>query len=188
MQIPSHTDIQQAVHCLTLGGVIAYPTEAVYGLGCDPLNTEAIERLLQLKQRSKEKGLILVAADWSQLESWVQPIPPKILAKIQQSWPGPHTWIFPARPEVSEYVRGKHSGIAVRISAHPIVQQLCQAYGSALISTSANVHTQPPARDLSTLKMMLGEQIDFIVAGELGHQRHPTEIRDAMTGEIVRAG
>lgn len=185
MKYPS--DLEQAVDCLKFGGIIAYPTEAVYGLGCDPWNSAAVEQLLLLKNRSAHKGFILVASDWSQLESFVEPVPPKSLAKIQSTWPGPYTWVFPARSQISKQLRGESSGIAVRISAHPVVQALCKAYGGAIISTSANLSGHPPARDAATVKILFSDQVHFILPGEVGKALRPTEIRDAITGELLRS-
>lgn len=176
-----------AVKALHRGDVIAYPTEAVYGLGCDPFNDEAITKILQLKHRSIEKGFILVAASWEQIEPLVQPIEPATLYHVLETWPGPITWVFPAKPTVPEWIRGKHNSIAVRISDHPIVNALCNAFGKPIISTSANIKDQPPIRDIRTLKMTFGDQIDIIVDGPIGNLKNPTTIKDAVTGEVIRA-
>ena len=185
--LPSTEQFETAIDCLKSGGIIAYPTEAVFGLGCDPTNLNAIEQLLNIKHRSASKGFILVASDWSQLENYVEPIPPKSLTQIQHSWPGPYTWVFPAQKWVPKQLYGDFNGIAVRISAHPIVQALCQQFGSAIISTSANISGHPPARDAGTVKMIFGDTIPFILSGEVGALTRPTEIRDAITGELLRA-
>ena len=184
---PAPTDLELAVSCLKLGGIIAYPTEAVFGLGCDPARLDVVEQLLRIKNRDSNKGLILVAADWSQLEPYIEPIPPKCLTKIQQTWPGPYTWVFPVRSWVPKQLCGEFSSIAVRVSAHPSVQALCQEFGSAIISTSANISGHPPARDAGAVNMIFGGKIDFILPGEVGSLTRPTEIRDAITGEVLRA-
>lgn len=181
------TLLRSALQCLKQGKIIAYPTEAVYGFGCDPFNSDAVTRLLQLKQRSIEKGLILVAAEWSQIESLVEPIPPRALAQVLATWPGPYTWLFPARSATPNWIRGRHRTVALRVSAHPIVQQLCKAYGGPIVSTSANREGEPPLRDSRTLQMMFGKQIDLIIPGKVGGQNNPTTIRDAVSGLVVRA-
>lgn len=180
--------IAKAVDCLKKGGVIAYPTEAVYGLGCDPSNVNAVSHLLQIKHRTMEKGFILVASSWAQVESYIEPIQPPLLARVLETWPGPYTWIFPAKTFVPKWIRGKHQTIAVRVSNHPIVQILCKTFGEPIISTSANVEGQPPARDYRTVKMSLGNKLDYIVKGDVGKLLRPTEIRNAITGEILRSG
>lgn len=182
---PTLTD---AVRCLQTGGVIAYPTEAIYGLGCDPFNSEAVTRLLQIKHRSIKKGFILIASAWEQIESLVEPIDPKALARVFASWPGPVTWIFPATAEVPFWVRGEHTTVAVRVTAHPLANALCTAFGKPLISTSANLDNFPPIRDARTLQMTFGNKLDLILSGPLGNSYRPTEIRDARSGEIVRPG
>lgn len=180
------TGIASALNALNKGGVIAYPTEAVYGFGCDPFNADAVGRLLQLKSRSVEKGLILVASDWRQIESLAEPIPPRALAQVLATWPGPVTWVFPARPEAPIWIRGRHSGVALRVSNHPVIQELCRAYGGPIVSTSANREGELPLRDYRTVKMVFGKQVDFIVPGKTGGLANPTTIRDAVTGDIIR--
>ncbi|MCB1827274.1 MAG: threonylcarbamoyl-AMP synthase [Coxiellaceae bacterium] len=180
------TTIAKAVAALQQGGVIAYPTEAVYGLGCDPFNAEAITKILQIKHRSFKQGFILVADNWEQIEPLVQPIEPRTLYSILETWPGPVTWIFPARPSVPDWIRGEHQGVAVRISDHPIVKELCQQFGGPIVSTSANLHGQPAIRDARTVKITFGNDIDVIVDGKVGGLKKPTAIKDAVTGDIIR--
>ena len=121
-------------------------TEGVFGLGCDPDEPSAIARLLQIKQREKNKGLILIAANFSQLEPYidVKAIAPAILDKIQQSWPGPVTWIVPKSERCSDWVSGQFDTVAVRVSDHPDVQALCHAFEKPVTSTSANLSGEPP--------------------------------------------
>ncbi|QLH42100.1 MAG: threonylcarbamoyl-AMP synthase [Coxiellaceae bacterium] len=180
------TEINKAVSIVLKGGVIAYPTEAVYGLGCDPFNQSAVERLLKLKNRAVDKGLILIAAAWELLEELVLPIDPERLALVQASWPGPYTWIFPASKTPS-WIRGKHSSVAVRVTAHPIAKVLSQQFGKPLVSTSANREGDAPARDAAMVATLFGRDVDYIVPGPVGHLANPTVIRDAITGEVVRA-
>ncbi|WP_423063164.1 Sua5/YciO/YrdC/YwlC family protein [Candidiatus Paracoxiella cheracis] len=181
-------DLNEAVTCLREGGLIAYPTEAVYGLGCDPFSIDAITRLLQLKHRSISKGFILIAANYAQLEQFILPIDPQALAHVFASWPGPVTWAFPTSKETPLWIRGEHRTVAVRITNHPIAKKLCERFGGAIVSTSANVEGHPPMRDEKMLRMAFGDKIDKIVPGKVGGALRPTEIRDAITGEIIRAG
>ena len=177
--------VAEAIQALKRGEVIAYPTEAVYGLGCDPTNETALQTLLALKQRSATKGLIVVAAEFAQLENFVKPISSALLETILATWPGPYTWVFPAKPIVSKLIRGDQPTIAVRISAHPVIQQLCRSFGP-LISTSANKTENTPIREAHTITKIFGPEIK-IVAGELGSLQNPTSIRDALTGKILRS-
>ncbi|WP_020396071.1 L-threonylcarbamoyladenylate synthase [Thiolinea disciformis] len=181
------TDIHAAVAIVQHGGLLAYPTEAVFGLGCDPSNLVAVERLLTLKQRPIEKGLILIASDLSQLDDYLDPIPTELLARIHPTWPGPITWLLPAKTNVSTWLRGEHLGLAVRISAHPTCQILCQKLGHPLISTSANRTTEPAARDAPTVKAYFEDQVDYILDLPTGGRAQPSEIRDALSGKTIRA-
>jgi L-threonylcarbamoyladenylate synthase len=178
--------IARAVAALGSGGVIAYPTEAVWGLGCDPQNESAVHRIFSLKRRPEGVGVILIAADVRQLEPYIADFPLAALERARASWPGPNTWIFPRSAAVPSWVVGDHAGIAVRVTAHPVARALCQANGAAIVSTSANTHGQAPARSIESLRQMFGRQLDVIVEGELGGLERPTAIRDAVSGEIVR--
>lgn len=183
----NHFHIQLAARAVRAGGVIAYPTEAVFGLGCSPIFPEAVERVLTLKRRPPGKGLILVAADVGQLQDLVDldavPDPEAVLA----SWPGPVTWILPARPGVPGSLTGGGPGMAVRVSAHPAVQALCRLTGP-LVSTSANPDGAPPARSLYRVRVYFGAALDYILPGAPGGRRSPSEIRDAISGRILRRG
>ena len=168
------------------GGLIAYPTEAVYGLGCDPRNEPAVRRLLALKRRSAHKGLILIAADFAQLAPFLRPLTPAELGWLHASWPGPHTWLVPARSGTSHWLRGRHDTLAVRVTAHPLAAALCRACGHPLVSTSANLSGQPPIRDPDELQETLGKDVDYIVPLPPGTLDKPTPIFDARTGQQLR--
>ena len=181
-------DIDEAATVLGRGGLLAYPTEAVWGLGCDPGNEAAVLRLLQLKQRRLDKGLILVAAHLDPLRRWLDlpALPPDRLAVVLASWPGPHTWVMPAAADAPAWITGGRDSIAVRISAHPVVTALCEGFGGALVSTSANRGGEPPAYTRGELDPLLDDAIDGIVAGETGGLAQPTPIRVALDGSVLR--
>jgi len=168
------------------GGVVAYPTEGVYGLGCDPANQHAVLRILQIKERPIEKGLILIAADFMQLEPWVEALEPSLLNPVLDSWPGPVTWLLPARRDVPVWLRGAHPTLAVRVTDHPLTAALCREVGYPLVSTSANRSGQEPARSAEAVESTLGPQIDGILDGPVGSLSGPTEIRDGYTGRVIR--
>lgn len=179
-------DVAVIAAILRRGGIVAYPTEAVFGLGCDPRNETAITKLLQLKQRDPAKGLILIAANAEQLDPWLQPLDATAQSRVQPTWPGPTTWVLPARAEVSPLLRGAHGTLAVRVTAHPVASALCLAFGGALVSTSANIAAEPPARDASTVLAIFGAALDGVLDGAVGGQLNPTEIRDGHTGSVLR--
>ncbi len=177
--------VHRAVLALRQGGLIAYPTEAVWGLGCDPANPEALTRLLQLKRRPWHKGLILIASHWTQLQAWVaSPQPP---ASAAQDWPGHVTYLLPAAAHVPALLRGRHRTLAVRVSAHPGVRQLCDAFGGALVSTSANRHGHPTGRNLTQLRHQLGPEVDYYLNGKLGNAGRASRIIDPVSGRTLRA-
>jgi L-threonylcarbamoyladenylate synthase len=180
--------LRKAARIVNAGGVIAYPTEAVFGLGCDPANKNAVHRILTIKRRAMKKGLILIAADFAQLEPWLQPLSSADYDTLQSSWPGPVTWLLPARPDTPYWLRGDHTTLAVRVTNHPLARALCRTAGMALVSTSANISTRAPARHVWQVHRHLGHMIDFVVAGRVGDNPRPTEIRELSSGRIVRAG
>jgi L-threonylcarbamoyladenylate synthase len=192
------TDIASAVSALQQGQVIAYPTEAVFGVGCDPDNIQAIETLLQIKQRAKSKGLILIAADFAQLipyiaveqltasqtermlDSWQQSAGKKDIAAV--------TWVVPSSTRCSDWLTGQFETIAIRVCDHPTVQQLCQAFGKPITSTSANLSGLAPCRVASEVQQQLAEQVAVILHAPTGGRTLPSEIRDINTCHIYRAG
>ena len=180
--------IEEVVAALRRGGVVAYPTEAVWGLGCDPRDEAATLRLLALKQREVEKGLILIAADEAQLAPFIDMAALDATQRdaVRASWPGPHTWIVPVSANAPRWITGAHAGIAVRVSAHPVVIGLCKAFDGALVSTSANRAGEPAAHTLGELDPRIVEAVDAVAGGETGGLLRPTDIRDARTGAVLR--
>ena len=182
------TTIEDCVAALRKGGVIAYPTEGVWGVGCDPRDQAAVLRLLALKQREVEKGLILVAAHEAQLAGYVDlsALDAEAIAAVRASWPGPNTWIVPAAPGAPRWITGAHDGIAVRVSAHPVVVALCEGYGHAIVSTSANIASEPAPRTRAALDPRIVAGVDATCAGETSGLAQPTTIRDARDGRTLR--
>lgn len=179
--------LRTARRVLQAGGIVAYPTEAVYGLGCDPLNPDAVMRLLALKNRPWQKGVILIASCQEQLEPYLEPLDPSIQQKLSQTWPGPVTWLLPAKPQVPYWLRGEHETLAVRVTAHPLAAGLCDSFGGAIVSTSANLAGHEPARNALQVQRSLGKRVDCLLHGELGELSQPTEIRDAVTDRVIRS-
>ena len=178
--------LEQASELWHNGGVFAYPTESCYGLGCNPLNSTAVERILKLKQRSSRHGLILIADSASRFELFVQWPSAAIKQEVLASWPGPTSWLLPARAAIPPTLTGAHSTLAVRVPSHAPLRRLCQAIGGALVSTSANPHGQPAATSAAQLHDYFGAEIDLIIAGKLGDLTRPSRIIDAVSGTIIR--
>jgi L-threonylcarbamoyladenylate synthase len=168
------------------GGLIAYPTEAVYGLGCDPMNGEAVRRLLELKARVEGKGLILIAAAWAQLEPYVHSLDPGRMAAIHATWPGPVTWLLPARSGTPHWLTGDHRTLAVRVTAHPLAAALCRRWGGPLVSTSANRAGRPPVRTALAVRRTFGARVDYLLVGPCGGGLRPSSVRDGQSGVVLR--
>jgi L-threonylcarbamoyladenylate synthase len=173
---------------LEQGHVILYPTEAVYGLGCDPDNQYAVEKLLAIKQRPVEKGLILIADNYGQLLKYVDDlkIPMDKRAEIFSSWPAAITWVMPAAKTTPKWLTGKFETIAVRVTNHPTVKRLCQELGKPLVSTSANLSGQNTVTNITMAQREFGDSVSFYVDEPLGGNTQPSTIKDAMTGEVFR--
>lgn len=178
--------VSVAADCLHRGGVIAYATEAVIGLGADPHQQDAVMRLLALKQRPVNKGVILIAASVEQVQAYIAPTRRDLLERVGTSWPGPNTWVFPASDAVPAWIRGDHTSIALRVSAHPQVVELCQAFGGAIVSTSANRAGEPAVNDLDALHTDIQNGVDLILDGEVSGRDRPSTIRDAETSQLLR--
>jgi L-threonylcarbamoyladenylate synthase len=203
IQYHSNSDkaITEAVNTLNQGGIIAYPTEAVYGLGCDPFNENAVLRILALKNRPAAKGLILIAASWDQVSRLIKPLSAEVMERMLTTWPGPVTWVVPATHAIPDWICGEHDTIAIRLTAHPVAQAICQRYKGPIVSTSANLSNQLPAITAEEVAKTFPAGIDLILAGAVGTlltlrdgasrassgRTGPTEIRDAITGKILRS-
>ncbi len=182
------TSLTEAVSALQQGEVIAYPTEGVFGIGCDPDNDEAIQNLINIKQRDPQKGLILIAASFEQLAPYLDlsVVSPHQLQVALDSWPGPYTWIIPASPLVGLLVKGGFDSVAVRVSAHPVVIKLCNQFGKPITSTSANLSNHPSCITYQEVQKQLGDRLSIVIEESVGGREGPSEIKDILTGERLR--
>ena len=203
--------INHAAKIVRAGGVIAYPTESCFGLGCDPRNINSIRRILRIKRRPRAKGLIIIADKVTRLIPYAaglklmeinsdtkfnctdnkNNLPTQnsqlLINQIRQSWPGPQTWILPATEYTSRWLRGDHANIAVRVTAHLIAARICHRSRTALVSTSANRSGRPILKTARAVQQEFGNEIDMIVPGKIGFAPAPTTIRDGITGAVIRA-
>jgi len=187
--VTDSTSVPSTAHtALEQGGVIVYPTEAVYGLGCDPDDQQAVTQLLAIKQRPVEKGLILIADNYGQLLKYVDDakIPMDKRADIFSSWPGAITWVMPAAKTTPKWLTGRFDTIAVRVTNHPTVKRLCQELGKPLVSTSANLSGQATVTSIAMAQNEFNDQVAFYVDEPLGGNSQPSTIKDAMTGKVFR--
>lgn len=179
--------VTQAANSLLNGEVLAYPTEAVWGIGCDPENEAATLRLLQIKERPVAKGLILVAGSVDQIQDLLEPLSPAQKKQILATWPGPNTWLVPDYNQlIPSWIKGEHATVAVRVSAHPLVVALCLRFGGPLVSTSANKAGQRPAKTAMQVVKHLGREVDSVLHGKLGDRTKPSRIIDLLSGKILR--
>lgn len=177
-------NIRHAVRVLRAGGIIAYPTEGVFGLGCLPENHSAVSEILAIKGRDQSRGLVLIVSDPEQVFEWID-LPHKEL-DLKSTSERPVSWIIPASENAPVWISGDHDSVAVRLATHPVANALCTKADSAIVSTSANITGHAPARNSLLLRRQFDALVDYIVPGECGPARGPSEIRDYLTGEIVR--
>jgi L-threonylcarbamoyladenylate synthase len=186
------TSVTEAAECLKQGQVLAYPTEAVWGLGCDPLNETAFLKILALKQRPIEKGVILLASQLTQVEHLLNSLDAEMQQQVLDSWAPQNaheratTWLLPAGDHIPAWIKGKHSKVAVRVTMHPLCVALCHAFNGFIVSTSANPAGASPARSLQDANQYFSNQVHYL-NGDLGLSQEPSRIIDAVTGEIIRA-
>ena len=179
-------DIQAAVSVLHQGGVIAYPTESCFGIGCDPNNATAIERVISIKARSASKGLIIIAATIEQAMEYIDLEQSKFKDDILASWPGPNTWLLPAKAYVQPLLKGDFPLLAVRVTKHPVANELCRQFGGAIVSTSANLAGEDALKTTAEVQRVFSDKVDEIVDDVVGDDAKPSTIRDGLSGEILR--
>lgn len=184
--MPTEKEMNLAIQTIQSGGLLVYPTEAVFGIGCDYREQTAVNRLLSLKNRDISKGLILIASHVQQVLPLIKLKDQNDLARAIKTWPSHNTWVFEASHLVPNWISGKHSSVAIRVSAHPTVKYLCDKLGHALVSTSANISGQPAPTTLEQTKTQLGKAIDCYLDAPLGNASQPSAIRKADTGEVLR--
>jgi len=184
----SDPKVSRAVKLLKQQAVIAYPTESVWGLGCDPWSREAVEKLLHLKKRSVTKGLILIAADSAQLKPFLKGLAPEQLARFHTPQKKPTTWLVSNNGVAPEWISGGHDTLALRVTNHPLASALCSLFGGPLVSTSANPQAHPAATSAEQVIEYFAEALDFVTPGAVGGAAKPSEIRYLASGDVVREG
>ncbi len=179
--------IHEAVRILSSGGVIAYPTETVYGLGCDPFNAAAVLHLLALKQRSLQQGVILIGSDFAQLQPLLLPLSPAVRKRVSKPAAQPVTWLLPCLADMPVWLTGGRDTLAVRVTSHPLAAELCRAWGGPLVSTSANLHGRRPATSALAVRRAFNGKLDYILHGAGNTTNTPSSLRDGITGAVLRS-
>jgi len=182
--------IFSGVNAIREGKVIVYPTESVYGFGCDPMQPQAIEKIIALKKRPSHKGFILIISHISQLDLYLDKdkVTERNWGVVEKSWPGPVTWILPAKKDVNDFLLGPNQTIAIRMTAHPISKALCDEMNGAIVSTSVNRSEQAPIKQPEIIQSQFSGNISGIVAGDLGTQSKPSWVIDFATQSVLRQG
>lgn len=179
---------EEVLTVLAAGGVIAYPTEAVYGLGCRAELPAPVERIRALKERAPSQGVLVLVDDLARVKDWLQPLTAKQEERLTLSWPGSITWLIPAADTCPRWLRGDSGRLAVRIPEHDLCRHLCRELGAPLVSTSANPAGRPPARSAQEVATYFPQGLDLILDAPLGGRSQPSSIRDLVTGEVIRPG
>lgn len=188
MDWAKHIRIKLAAKQLAAGGVIAYPTEAIWGLGCDPFNRDAVLHLLALKQRSVDKGLLLIVSSLQQALPFLHELSPEQCQRLVEERSHPTTWLIPDSGVTPPWIRGRFNSVAIRVTRHPVAAALCQTFGGAIVSTSANPSERPPALNALTVRRYFPKGLAAVTPGTIGDADKPSEIRHIITDDVVRAG
>ena len=182
--------VEQAARIIRAGGVVAAPTDTLYGLAADPFQPDAVARVFAVKGRSAERALPLIAADTAQVERFLGELPPMAQALAADFWPGPLTLLLAAPATLPAEVTGGTGRVGVRVPAHDIARALCRACGTVLTATSANVSGEPAPDDPGEVDRTIGSQIDVLLDAGRTAGGPPSTIVDATgsTPRLVRAG
>lgn len=181
----SRWQLDCAVKAIDSGGVIAYPTESVFGLGCDPYNSDAIKKILSIKKRPAYKGLIILVSDIEQAQPFLQPLSNQQLERVNTPRERAITWLMPCLPEVSPLLRGHFQSLAVRITQHPIARAICELTNTPLVSTSCNIAGKSELKTVVEVRNHMKAKIDWLVSGRCGGQA-PSQIIDITNNRVLR--
>ncbi|MCV2401694.1 Sua5/YciO/YrdC/YwlC family protein [Marinomonas sp. C2222] len=179
--------VAELADILNAGGVIAYPTEAVWGLGCDPFNENAVRKILALKSRPEYKGLILIAGHPDELTPWLDTLDEDACKRLTQINEAPISWVVPDVEITPSWVRGEHQSVAIRLTQHQPIQTLCKAFNGVIVSTSANPSGLDPALNIEEVKTYFSDKVDAIYDAPTGSATQPSQVRDLLTDKLFRA-
>lgn len=182
----SRWPLERIARIISRGGVIAYPTESVFGLGCDPNNLQALEKILRIKKRPAEKGLIILVSNIEQAFPFIKPLTPAQIQQLNQKQQRATTWLIPRRDDLSPLLCGLHPKLAVRITQHPLAKAICDFTNQALVSTSCNLAGKPEMKTTMEVRNKMGSQVDLVVNGQCGGQK-PSQIIDLESGQVLRS-
>ena len=187
---PDAVAIERAAAVVRAGGLVAFPTDTLYGLAADPFNADAVARVVAAKGRGAGQAMPLVAADEAQIARQLGRLPPRARVLAGHFWPGPLTLLIEAPPTLAAPVTGGTGRVGVRVPAHDVARALCRASGSVLTATSANLSGRPATDDPDAVAASLGGDVDVLVDAGRAPGGQPSTIVDVTGSELrcVRAG
>ena len=170
------------------GAVIVYPTDTIWGLGCHPLLTHSVGRILNIKQRPVDKGLILLGSRLEFFESYISnQLDAEQIARLQEITEHPVTWLVPAGDQCPDWIRGYSTSVAIRITSHPFIIELCDQIRSPIVSTSANRSGSATVRNAWQAHREFTDQVDYIVSGYNPGTKRASEIKSLEGNKILRS-
>ena len=178
--------LNRFAHAVSQGAIFGYPTDTVWGFGCHPLIASSAARILQIKNRSPAKGLILLSSKLEYCAAYVG-LDPEQLEPVQSSTDHPTTWLVPASRNCPPWIRGNYPTVAIRITNHPLVEFLCDRLKAPVISTSANRSGKATVRNAVQMRKQFGDELDFIVNGFATGSNRPSEIKSLLSGTTLRS-
>jgi len=189
-EFPQRDAIQEAAKWIVNGGVVALPTDTLYGLAADPFSAAAVARVFAVKGRAAERALPLIAADAGQVTLHLGRLPPIAQLLADRFWPGPLTLLLPAAAALAADVTGGTGKVGVRVPADAVARAICAEAGQPITATSANVSGEPATADPDAVERNLGDRLDLLVDTGSTRGGAPSTIIDATGAELVlvRAG
>ena len=177
-------ELKKIHEILVDGGVIAYPTESVFGLGCDPSNEQAVARILEIKKRTLAMGFVLLTPNIEIISGWVS-MSNKQLKIFSSPSSRPTTYIVPASVVAPKWLTVKNT-LAIRLSNDLFIKNICSLLGLPIVSTSANLHGENPCKSAEEVQKIMGSQLDYIVFKQTGPFNSPSTIVDLSSGKTIR--
>jgi L-threonylcarbamoyladenylate synthase len=187
---PQRDAIHEAAHWIRQGGIVAVPTDTLYGLAVDPFRTDAVTRLFAVKGRQERHAMPLIAADATQVREHLAPLSPQAACLAHRFWPGPLTVLVAAPVTLARNVDGGTGKVGVRVPDHGVARAIAAACGHPITATSANISGEPATADPDDVERTLGDRIDLLIDTGATPGGPPSTIVDTTTDDLrlVRAG
>jgi L-threonylcarbamoyladenylate synthase len=178
--------LNRFAHAISQGAIFGCPTDTIWGFGCHPLIASSVARILQIKNRSPDKGLILLSSKLEYCAAYVG-VDSEQLEPIQSPADHPTTWLVPASGDCPIWIRGNYPTVAIRITNHPLLAFLCDRLQAPIVSTSANRSSKATVRNSVQMRKQFGNELDFIVSGFATGSNRPSEIKSLLSRATIRS-